>query len=191
MKKISISDFKPITQDNPNFLYLRINERTCSTRYLVLDKGKTLLLDSGDGEDSLDFTPDVCVLTHCHYDHVRGIKDSWKEIFYGEDEDGTLPYVEIPNRGKKITSNEFQFGKYIFEVIKTPGHTYGGISLFEPDSGTLFSGDTLFADGIWGRTDLGGSDKVIQNSLESLHALNWKILCPGHGSFQTREGKRF
>ena len=186
MKKISLSDFKPIIEGNPNFLYLQIDGRTCSSRYIVRDSDKILLIDSGDGEDELDFTPDVCVLTHCHYDHARGVKDSWKEVFYGEDEDPTLPYVEIPPQGKKIHGNKFEFGKFSFEVIKTPGHTHGGICLYEPKSKILFSGDTLFANGIWGRTDLGGSDSIIQKSLSRLEEIDWKILCPGHGPLQKR-----
>ena len=143
MKIHSQSDFKPILEENPNFLFLRINSRTCSTRYLVKSRGKILLIDSGDGEDELDFTPDVCILTHCHYDHVRGVKDSWR-VFYGEDEDSRLPYVEIPKHAKKLSGNKFKFEEYEFDIIKTPGHTHGGLSLFEPNTGLLFSGDTLF-----------------------------------------------
>lgn len=184
MKKISLSDFKPLIEGNNDFLYFRVDSRTCATRYIVRDLDKILLIDSGDGEDFLDFIPDVCVLTHCHYDHSRGVQDNWKEVFYGEDEDSTLPFVEIPLHGKKITSSKFEFGNYTFDVLKTPGHTHGGICLFEPKSGILFSGDTLFADGIWGRTDLGGSDSVMQKSLLELKKLGWKILCPGHGPIQ-------
>ena len=190
MHKISISDFSPIIEGNPNFLFFRVDFRTCSTRYIVKDGDKILLIDSGDGEDELDFTPDACVLTHCHYDHARGVKKGWK-VFYGEDEDPSLPYVEIPPQGKRITTEKFPFGKYAFDVIKTPGHTHGGICLFEPKTGILFSGDTLFSSGNWGRTDLGGSDEAIQKSLQKLEGLNWKILCPGHGSLQTRDGKKF
>ena len=186
MQKISLSDFKPVILGNSDFLHYRVDSRTCSTRYIVRSLGKILLIDSGDGEDSLDFTPDVCVLTHCHYDHARGVLDSWKDVYYGEDEDAILPYVEIPVHGKKISSDNFKFGNYIFDVIKTAGHTHGGICLFEPKNKILFSGDTLFANGIWGRTDLGGSDSVMQKSLSELKKLDWKILCPGHGPIQKR-----
>jgi len=184
MQKISLSDFKPVIAGNSDILYYRVDSRTCSSRYIVKSEGKILLIDSGDGGDTLDFTPDVCILTHCHYDHVRGVKKDWKEVFYGEDEDPSLPFVEIPVQGEKIIGGKFVFGKYTFDIIKTPGHTHGGICLFEPTHKLLFSGDTLFADGIWGRTDLGGSDSAMQNSLSELKKLGWKILCPGHGPIQ-------
>lgn len=71
------------------------------------------------------------------------------------------------------------------EVIHTPGHTEGSICLYEPQSKALFSGDTVFADGI-GRTDLpGGNWNDIGNSLKRLISLNETRgidkIYPGHG----------
>ncbi len=54
------------------------------------------------------------------------------------------------NDGDTIT-----FGKITLNVIHTPGHTAGGISLFT--DGLVFVGDTLFAGSI-GRTDFPGGD---------------------------------
>jgi glyoxylase-like metal-dependent hydrolase (beta-lactamase superfamily II) len=47
------------------------------------------------------------------------------------------------------------FGEITLEVLHTPGHTPGGISLFT--EGIVFVGDTLFAGSI-GRTDFPGGD---------------------------------
>jgi len=47
------------------------------------------------------------------------------------------------------------FGKITLNVLHTPGHTPGGISLFT--EGHVFVGDTLFAGSI-GRTDFPGGD---------------------------------
>ncbi len=54
------------------------------------------------------------------------------------------------NDGDTIT-----FGKITLNVIHTPGHTAGGISLFT--DGLVFVGDTLFAGSV-GRTDFPGGD---------------------------------
>jgi len=68
-----------------------------------------------------------------------------------------------------------------FHVIHTPGHTPGGISIKCADM--LFSGDTLFWEGV-GRTDLpGGSHKALINSIKTkLFTLpDATKVFPGHG----------
>ncbi len=68
------------------------------------------------------------------------------------------------------------------QVIKTPGHLRGSICVYGPKNQYLFSGDTVFADGIVGRTDLAGSDpSALKKSLKTLSKLKLKLLCPGHG----------
>ena len=72
-------------------------------------------------------------------------------------------------------------------VIATPGHTQGGISLYTP--GIVFSGDTLFCEGI-GRTDLPGGDfqQLLDAIAGRLYALPPETLVlPGHGDSTTIE----
>ena len=66
-----------------------------------------------------------------------------------------------------------------FEVIHTPGHSYGGICLWDGEN--LICGDTVFANGGYGRTDIGGNMDDLRNSLRKLNKLNVKYLFPGHG----------
>lgn len=72
-------------------------------------------------------------------------------------------------------------GTASLEVIHTPGHTSGSICLL--GEGVLFSGDTLFKDGV-GRTDLpGGDGSQLSDSLAAkIFVLpDSTRVCPGHG----------
>jgi hydroxyacylglutathione hydrolase len=84
-----------------------------------------------------------------------------------------------------------QWGSLEAQVIHTPGHTPGSVSLFLPSKAgkitlaapQLFAGDTLFAGSI-GRTDLwGGSMKDILASLKGklMELPDETIVHPGHG----------
>ena len=72
------------------------------------------------------------------------------------------------------------FGGLSLRVLATPGHTQGSVCYL--CGGTLFSGDTLFADG-YGRTDLpGGSMAELAQSLKALSRLPREdAIYPGHG----------
>ncbi len=72
------------------------------------------------------------------------------------------------------------------EVIYTPGHSPDGICL--KTGSILFSGDTLFANGV-GRTDLPGSSQVLllKSITERLFSLDDKVIIyPGHGPPTTK-----
>jgi hydroxyacylglutathione hydrolase len=69
-----------------------------------------------------------------------------------------------------------------FSVIHTPGHTKGSICLYDAARALLFSGDTLFQDGV-GRTDGPDSDPALLDaSIARLFALPPETsVFPGHG----------
>jgi len=76
-----------------------------------------------------------------------------------------------------------KLGESQLEVIHTPGHTEGGISLYGEE--ILISGDTLFQLSV-GRTDFpGGSFDTLEKSIkEKLFILpDETIVIPGHGGF--------
>jgi hydroxyacylglutathione hydrolase len=77
---------------------------------------------------------------------------------------------------------ELQVGDMHFTVMHTPGHTPGSLSLYEPRSKALFSGDILVWQGI-GRSDFpGGSPRHLQESLTRLASLpDDTRVFPGHG----------
>jgi glyoxylase-like metal-dependent hydrolase (beta-lactamase superfamily II) len=74
-----------------------------------------------------------------------------------------------------------------FDVLHTPGHTKGGICLYNGE--ILISGDTVFADGGYGRMDIGGNLEDMKESLKRLKNLNVKYLLPGHGPW-VKDGSR-
>ena len=85
-----------------------------------------------------------------------------------------------------LKGNEtFQLNNITLEIIHTPGHTPGGISIKVND--IVFTGDTLFAGSI-GRTDFpGGSyNELIESIKEKLLPLGDDvIILPGHGEQST------
>lgn len=80
-------------------------------------------------------------------------------------------------------------GNFKLKVLFTPGHTAGSVCFLELKNKILFSGDTLFSNGV-GRTDLpGGSRQQLLESLDLLEKTDFGILCPGHGSILKRNQK--
>ena len=74
-----------------------------------------------------------------------------------------------------------EVGELQLQVLHTPGHSPGGISLL--CGGHLFSGDTLFAGSV-GRTDLPGADHstLIESIRKRLVVLpDATLVHPGHG----------
>ena len=57
----------------------------------------------------------------------------------------------------------------------------GGVCFYDEISSSLFSGDTVFADG-YGRTDFnGGSLESLRKSIRRLSIMRIEGLYPGHG----------
>ena len=78
--------------------------------------------------------------------------------------------------------DKIDLGDSTLRVIHTPGHTPGSICLYEAQSKSLFSGDTVFPYGSVGRTDLpGGSSRNLIRSISRLVTLDVSVLYPGHG----------
>ena len=170
----------------------------CSQAYLLTDGERRLLIDSGDGSIEFDFIPDICVLTHNHTDHTKGVQSDWKTVFmhpsdinsqnqYSHVPKQTKPidelFVHIPHSGTSSHNSILQFGSFELQLLHTPGHTAGSISLYDRNRKILFSGDTWFGNGWYGRTDIGGSMQDLKKSLSQLNSLDIKLLCPGHHVF--------
>ena len=151
---------------------------------------------------------DYIILTHEHFDHCGGAKKlkelSDASIFIhekgaevlekGEQWSSTLfnarqPVVKVEQKLKE--GDRIYLGDAVLEVIYTPGHSEGSICLYERNTSSLFSGDTVFAHGGVGRTDFyGGNFIQLTKSIKKLLKLPVKNLYPGHGDYVIEDGYR-
>jgi hydroxyacylglutathione hydrolase len=148
---------------------------------------------------SKDGKPNRIILTHRHYDHVGGASrlahELGAEVFIHEldadvveraDLRGTAAHLYTsrmePVKANRLKGGEvFETGDHRFEVVHTPGHTAGGICLFDRGSGDLICGDTVFVGGV-GRWDLeSGNRKDLVTSVKHIISLSPKAIYPGHG----------
>ena len=99
---------------------------------------------------------------------------------------GDLKYVPTQASARLNEGDLITLGHFSFTVLHTPGHTPGGICLYEKSLKLLFAGDTLF-QGTYGRTDFpGGSVRDMQASLQRLGELPDDVkVFPGHGESTT------
>ena len=142
---------------------------------------------------------DLIVLTHGHFDHLLTLGE-WRrmtgaEVAIHRDDAPMLTdsylncYRHFLNLDVTFDPPERTFdegdvirvGDELLTVLSTPGHTPGA-SCF--DSGeVLLTGDTLFAGGGYGRTDLpGGDTRLLVSSLKRLLSLEGeRRIYAGHG----------
>jgi hydroxyacylglutathione hydrolase len=98
---------------------------------------------------------------------------------------------ELPKADVRLKEGDRVFDMDIV-VMETPGHTPGSVCFYAEKEGILFSGDTLFFDGV-GRCDLpGGSEKKLRESiLKKIAVLPPETrVFPGHGPFTTVEREK-
>jgi glyoxylase-like metal-dependent hydrolase (beta-lactamase superfamily II) len=156
-----------------------------SNIYLIEVERTRILIDSGASFFD-KFKPDLCILTHGHFDHTGGVGEDWKVILHPLEFNFRGPYILIPKNASENPMKPIKIGSHVLEFFHTPGHTDGSICIFDKKTKILFSGDTLFADKITGRTDLGGSQKQLEKSLKIIEKIPYTLLCPGHGEIEWR-----
>ena len=87
-----------------------------------------------------------------------------------------------------LKEGELKCGSKTFQVLHTPGHSPGSISIYWPEKKALFTGDVVFPMGV-GRTDFpGGDGALLRDSIERLARLDAEWLLAGHG--EVLKGKK-
>jgi len=146
--------------------------------------------------------PALIINTHGHYDHIGSDNDFDAPIYIHEQDLAllkdpqlnlsglfALPYsvkseIRILEDNQNIELQDLQL-----KVLHMPGHTPGGIALqmIKPTDKIVFTGDSLFCQGI-GRSDLAGGDEslLIKSIKEKLLILtDDTVIYPGHGPSST------
>ncbi len=121
-----------------------------------------------------------CIDTHCHADHVTGswlLKNTLGSQIVASKNAGVVNLDRSLEEGDKIN-----FGSHTLEVLETPGHTNGCISLVNADKTMAFTGDCLLIRAC-GRTDFqqGSAQKLYHSIKDKLFTLPDNcIIYPGH-----------
>jgi len=179
---------------------------------------EAIVIDPGDNIDQIErilakhaLKVKAIVITHAHIDHIGGAAKLKKatgapvymnhkdqELYDGLDIQAGWLNMRTPER-TEIDANAAEgdaltLGPAEFQILETPGHTQGSISIWIPAENKLIAGDTLFRDSI-GRTDLPGGDG--RQILRSIHTklmplAEDAVVVPGHGPNTTigREKER-
>ncbi len=179
--------------------------------YLLIRGNNCLIIDPGDEADFIleqlqkqKLTPLGIVATHGHFDHLMAVGEiqasfkiplfiSQKDLFLLKHLSDTAKYFlgydpsVLPVKNIEYLENgKLKILNFKFEIIGTPGHTPGSCSLYFKNEEVLFTGDTLFKQGI-GRYDFSYSSKIdLKTSLKTILSLPKKIVVyPGHGDKTT------
>ena len=187
--------------------------------YLLWDEKskEAIIIDAADDGvaiseeiEKLQLKPKYILATHGHFDHNLGVLDlkliynipycaSQKDWFLLERQQETAQYflkmeIKVPNLEKididLDKKDKIEIGGKIIKIIKCPGHTPGGLAFLADN--LLFSGDTIFAGGMVGKTIFKySSSEDLNGSINKILSLpeNTKILS-GHGEVTSVEESR-
>lgn len=158
--------------------------------------GEGVLIDAAD-EDKL--LAEMCeragvhrvITTHGHFDHIGAVvalRNKNIDVGIHAADAEMLPGYDFILHDQEIVD----VGKLKLELLHTPGHTPGSVSIRVRDTPLLFSGDTLFPGGPGATHFPGGDFATIMDSIEKklMTMPIDTVVLPGHGNSTTIGNER-
>lgn len=170
---------------------------------LANDDARAIVIDPGIRTEKIfeeikkrNLKVEFVLLTHGHFDHIysaKAFQDQGAKVFISEIDAPKLLSSEL-NMGFICGFNnvptclpdgflkpgKMKFLDEEFEIVETPGHTSGSVCILYGNF--VFTGDTYFSEGVYGRTDLldGNQEKENQSIEKLLPILKGKNVLAGH-----------
>jgi glyoxylase-like metal-dependent hydrolase (beta-lactamase superfamily II) len=195
-----------LTENLHAFIWQSMTANNCNAYFI--DGPSRVLIDPGHrglfehvkrGFDQLGVglnDIDLVICTHAHPDHLEAVplfkntptlftlhEEEWQWVAtigkqmsasFGIDIEDFRPDFFLRQGSLALNGLEL-------EVIHTPGHSPGSITLYWSQQKALFTGDLVFKEGV-GRTDLpGGDGSKLKESIVGLKNLDVEWLLAGHG----------
>ena len=166
--------------------------------WVIGDDEEVIVVDPGtDARAVFDAAGDreilAVICTHGHADHVEAALEVAERdeaplalhpkdrLFWREVHGDQLPEIEMEEGGA------FEVADVTLDVLHTPGHSPGSVSIYCEDLGVVFSGDALSADGP--RPHDGGfpdfAEQLSSIGAELLTLPGETRVLPGHGEEST------
>ena len=148
--------------------------------------------------DADGLRPQAVINTHGHGDHIGADGEFGLPVWIhrldaeflqdpSKNLSGAFGFLLKTKKATRLLEDGdiLKIGQHSLEVIHTPGHTPGSICL--KGEGVVFTGDTLFCEGV-GRTDFvyGSQEDIMRSIKERLFGLlDDYVVYPGHGPTST------
>ena len=179
--------------------------------FLVIEKAsdKTLIIDGPP--DSFEATvnaieerglePELLVVTHGHWDHIGdadalrrkyGVPLLVHDLDRHKLEDPSYGDIQGFSPDRLIAEgDEVRLGDVTFQVLHTPGHSPGQVSLYSAAERILLGGDTLFPGG-YGTIEIpdASAEQTVATMRRLLELPDETVVYPGHGLTTTVGAER-